>query len=431
MRSPKVRLYIRVRLSDGRDAFVDPAWNKNHSLKEGYAQISGRIEHHPEGTYYLRFLRDGKRVWHRVGQDTHVAITALRNIEHDLQSVALGRTVPTPVADPQALAPLKPLAPKPVAEVQGSASPVPIFLNDAIESYLKEVRRFRSAKTIAACEHMLNLFGSKFPGRAVKDITRKDLLDHMSFLQEKGLGDRTIHNHIMRIGTLLKSHGVVGLLSAADKPKYDEKEVKAYNSDELTFLFAAANPEERVLFEFFLGTGFREQEVMYSTWGNVDFKSKVISVRSKPEMGFRIKDKEERSVPVPDSLIATLADRKRSSTSVLIFPGDNGKPNGHFLRVLQKRAFRAGLNCGECMTKGGQTCVTHAVCGEWGLHKFRKSFATMHSEAGVSTPTIKHWLGHADLATTLRYLAVADLRSERTRNQVNSSFAGLSGRGAA
>ena len=67
----------------------------------------------------------------------------------------------------------------------------------------------------------------------------------------------------------------------------------------------------------------------------------MISVRSKPEMGFRIKDKEERSVPVPDSLIATLADRKRSSTSVLIFPGDNGRPNGHFLRVLQKLAFRA------------------------------------------------------------------------------------------
>ncbi|WP_263367842.1 hypothetical protein [Edaphobacter bradus] len=37
---------------------------------------------------------------------------------------------------------------------------------------------------------------------------------------------------------------------------------------------------------------------MYCTWGNVDFKGKVISVRSKPEMGFRIKDKEERSVPV-------------------------------------------------------------------------------------------------------------------------------------
>lgn len=92
----------------------------------------------------------------------------------------------------------------------------------------------------------------------IKDVTRKDLLDHMSFLLAQGAGDRTIHNHIMRIGTLLKSHGVVGLLSAADKPRYDEKEVEAYNADELAALFAAAIPAERVLFEFFLGTGFRE-----------------------------------------------------------------------------------------------------------------------------------------------------------------------------
>ena len=72
----------------------------------------------------------------------------------------------------------------------------------------------------------------------------------------------------------MKTHGVVGyFLSAADKPQYDEKDVEAYNSDELASLFAAANPEERVLFEFFLGTGYREQEVMYwNSWVNVDFQ---------------------------------------------------------------------------------------------------------------------------------------------------------------
>jgi integrase/recombinase XerD len=420
VRTPKVRLYIRVRLSDGRDAFLDPVWARNRTLRAGYALNEGQHEHHAEGVYYLRYLRNGKRVWQSVGQDPDVAITALRNTEHDLRSIALGRSTPTPV--PSSRASVSPDRTAPSQEAQASVS-----LKEATEFYLEEIRRFRSAKTIAACEHMLNLFESRFPGKAIKDITREDLLEHMSFLSAKGLGDRTIHNHIMRIGTLLKAQGIVGLLRVADKPRYDEKEVEAYNGDELASLFAAANPEERILFEFFLGTGFREQEVMYCTWGNVDFKGKVISVRSKPEMGFRIKDKEERSVPVPDSLIAALADRKKHSTSLLIFPGKDGKPDGHFLRALQKLAFRAGLNCGECVTRSGQSCATAAVCSEWGLHKFRRSFATMHSDAGVSAPTIQRWLGHADLATTLRYLAIADLRSERTRNQVNASFAALGG----
>ena len=186
-----------------------------------------------------------------------------------------------------------------------------------------------------------------------------------------------------------------------------------------------------MIFQFFLETGLREQEVMYTTWRNLDPMGKVVAVRSKPEMGFRIKDKEERSVPVPDSLISALVDRRKHSSSMFVFPGRNGKPNGHFLRMLQKLAYRAGLNCGECKTKSGKTCAVHPVCGEWGLHKFRKTFATLHSEAGVSPRTIQRWLGHGSLACTLRYLAAADLRSERTRSQVNNTFAQFKMSGAA
>jgi len=69
VKTPKVRLYIRVRRSDGRDSFVDPTWNRNRTLRVGYALIDGQPEHHPEGIYYLRFLRSGKRVWEAVGSD--------------------------------------------------------------------------------------------------------------------------------------------------------------------------------------------------------------------------------------------------------------------------------------------------------------------------------------------------------------------------
>jgi integrase/recombinase XerD len=49
----------------------------------------------------------------------------------------------------------------------------------------------------------------------------------------------------------------------------------------------------------------------------------------------------------------------------------------------------------------------------------------MHHEAGVSVCTIQRWLGHSSLDTTLRYLAGSDDASERTRERVNSTFAGL------
>ena len=267
-----------------------------------------------------------------------------------------------------------------------------------------------------------------FPGRSLDSISREHLLDHRAALQQDGLSPRTIYNHIMRINSFLRSQGITGLLKPGDKPTYDEPEVEAYDSDQLESLLRAADDEERLLFEFFLGTGFRDQEVMYCSWKNVDFKGKVITVRSKPELGFRPKDKEERSVPVPDALVDQLVIRRRSSSSTFLFPGRNGAPDGQFLRTLQRLAHRAGLNCGECKNKRGQTCKARPICSAWGLHKFRRTFATMHAEAGVPAPTIQRWLGHSDLATTLRYLAIADIRSERTRSQVNATFAGLNTR---
>ena len=65
------------------------------------------------------------------------------------------------------------------------------------------------------------------------------------------------------------------------------------------------------------------------------------------------------------------------------------------------------------------------MCHHWGLHRFRKTFATMHHEAGVPARTIQRWLRHSSLDTTLRYLAGGDDKSEKTRLKVNNSFAGM------
>ena len=408
MRTLKIALYIRVRLATGRYAYAKPAWNKNRTLRQGYAMVAGKPECHPEGVYYLRFLRGKKRTWSSVGPNPDQANAALQKMQRDLDDVRLGRRAPDPAPNEQKSSVMR--------------------VEDAVTAFLSEVRLFRRPKTIVEYQRMLGVFKRRFGDRPLTSITREDLLDHRATLEAEGKGPRTVYNHIMRVSAFLKASGIVGLLKRQDKPAYDEPEVEAYDADQLEALFAAADAEERMLFEFFLKTGFRDQETMYSTWKNVDFKGKVIKVRSRPELGFRPKDKEERSVPVPDELIAALAARKQKSDSMFIFPGVGGGPNGHFLRTLKKLAKRAGLNCGECINKKNQSCRRCPTCSEWCLHKFRKTFATMHSEAGVPAPTIQRWLGHSDLATTLRYLAIADLRSDRTRQQVNATFASLGSR---
>jgi integrase/recombinase XerD len=86
----KVRIKIRVRLSDGTYPFLDPVLSANGKVKPFYAVVDGKPEHHPEGAYFLRYAKNGKRVWERVGNDAQLALTAKQKLEKTLEAKAVG-----------------------------------------------------------------------------------------------------------------------------------------------------------------------------------------------------------------------------------------------------------------------------------------------------------------------------------------------------
>jgi integrase len=92
-------------------------------------------------------------------------------------------------------------------------------------------------------------------------------------------------------------------------------------------------------------------------------------------------------------------------------------------------ALRAGVNCGHCenVGQGGdKNCNKHAVCQEWGLHRFRKTFASKHYQHNSNRGglrVIQRWLGHHSLDVTIRYLADEEDTAEPIRKQVNDTFA--------
>lgn len=162
---------------------------------------------------------------------------------------------------------------------------------------------------------------------------------------------------------------------------------------------------------------------MHGCWSDIDFTSGVWAIKAKPDLSFTLKDHEERSVPLPDRLIADLEGRRLlRPKDRLLFPTARGGPDGYFLRRLKRYALGCALNCGSCVNKRGLRCDAHPVCKGIELHKFRKTFAFLQHESGVSARTLMSWLGHSDLETTLGYLAIADVRSARTRSQVNKPF---------
>lgn len=209
--------------------------------------------------------------------------------------------------------------------------------------------------------------------------------------------------------------------------KFVEQPPEAYTRQELEDLFRVSNEDEKFLWRFFLGTGFRESECAVAEVTDVNPDTKTIQVIEKSYLGFTPKDCEKRSVPIADALIAQIKERSKSGSCSLLF-GKNGRPDGHLLRLLKTVAFDGGLNCGKCRgTASGKevSCADAAVCEKWILHRFRKNFATDRHNGGASARKIQKWLGHSSLETTLRYLALGDDTTDEVRNLVNDVHIGL------
>ncbi len=396
----KVSIYLRVR-SEGKTLRARPVWLKNCKLRPLYAFVKGQPEFHPEGVYQLRYRNRGRRCWKNVGPDPNNAQQECRKQEAALEAVAVGLEL---VAAPEER----------------------VSIAAAVVRYLSTVEATKSHMSFIGYRCDLKWLLESCKKQYLDQIVRQDLLDFTGYLRRHGLGDRTVFNRLQSTVTFLRSPGITGLLRNNDWPRFTEKKVTTYGAEELQRLFAACGEEDRLLFQFFLGSGLREAEVMYATWPDLDFASKTFTVRAKRDFGFVFtpKDYGERLIPLPDTLIAALKEcRHKNPQARLLFSTPAGKPDGHFLRRLKMVALKAGLNCGHCVNKQGLCCATDPVCKHWELHRFRKTFATLHHEGGVSARTLQEWLGHSSLETTLRYLQVADLRSAKTRLQVNGSFA--------
>jgi integrase len=172
---------------------------------------------------------------------------------------------------------------------------------------------------------------------------------------------------------------------------------------------------------FLLCTGGRRREAQFACWTDVDFERKTYTVTEHADLGFTPKDKEEGTIPIPDLLIDVLTERrKRYPKNRLIFPNKDDKPNQGLLRVVKKLAFRAGINCGHCVSKFGESCADKPVCKNVFLHKLRKTYASRLHKNGLPARTLMRYLRHSDLETTLKYLADED--DDRTRDIVNAAF---------
>ena len=339
-------------------------------------------------SYYARFTKDGKRTCQPLGKHLASAFVAYQNLEMSREFES--RHLPVPAG----LSALREDAPR-------------FLLSACIDKYLVETKDNKARKTWQAYSNALGLFVRSCKRRTVEEVTREDMLAFKTFLRNQRLSERSIWNYFLHVMVFLKWAGVKTAVKKDDWPRKQEREPEEYTEEEIKALLSAAENGERLVLQCFLCSALRSGELAHLTYGDIDFKHSVWTVRPKSDWATKTEN-SQRDVPVPAWLTAKLEERMKAGNRAkdnLIFFNRDGGPDQCLLRIVKRVAARAG------------------VTGRVDDHKFRSTAITRWLRDGNSVQDVMLWVGHKDLNTILRYAAKLNVRKAETLQKASGAFA--------
>ena len=247
----------------------------------------------PGGRYYVEWYIGGTRRRESAGVTTAQALEAQRRKRHELEGRKLG---------------------VPGFETAGEATKKQP-LHVAITKYLEQIDTLKKPNTHRKYEAVLNRFGEFF-----RDITSIDAISGddltrfvVALKRDHKLGANTVLHNAVIVAQFLKRHGRGGITRELQLPERITSLPKEYREEDLGRFFEASYDAERVLFSTFLLTGFREQEVMYLFWSDINLQLQTVRVTAKPELGFYPKRCEERQIPAAAELPVRISLAYRKS----------------------------------------------------------------------------------------------------------------------
>ncbi len=141
--------------------------------------------------------------------------------------------------------------------------------------------------------------------------------------------------------------------------------------------------------------GFRDKELVYLEWADVDLDKNSVYVRTKPEN--RVKDCEERVVPLNSKIRGVLAELPRNGRFVFTNPSGSVWKNNLY-REFQKAVRVAGLQ-------------------DVSMQTLRETFGSHLLRRGVSIYLVSKYLGHSSVDVTTRHYAHVPI--EMTHDEIN------------
>ena len=397
----KAKTSLVARVNDGSGKFPRvPVKIVRNTIKMPLEALGRSFSQEDIIGFYARYSLEGKRHIEPLGKDPGAAYPQFLQREKDVSRVRAG------------LLPLN--EPEPEPELKDCRS----LRTSASEFKTNLITLGKKKATIAGYSRAVDDLAGQYPEKSIDEITKQDMLGHISFLRmkiKKRNGDtkHTYRNRLRNLTVFFNSCGVKNPLAMRDLPKPMKARPTRYSIEVINTMLAKATEEEKDLIHFFLNTGFRDEEAAFSKYSDIDFVKGSINAHAKPEYDWSPKDSEARvqDIVLQPKFIERMKarmDRTNRKASDLIFPqATKEKPDMHLLKIVKRVAKRAGIE-GKPIT----------------LHAFRRTFGSMvQKQYGLEQARI--WLGHSDIETTQRYIAAEEFTTEESRKKVAEMFSGV------
>lgn len=275
--------------------------------------------------------------------------------------------------------------------------PRPKKLEDAIQEFLDHREVVVEPNTWSSDRTAMAHMQDWFKNAKTTDITAGEIQKFVNARVKAGYAIGSIRTLLTSVGPFLKFVGLEGLASGIELPNREVVEAHAWSDEQIDDLRKAAKyvartrserewPDPRMVLDFFLASGCRQQEGYAAEWKRIDYHDKTIRLlyqldRNTNEMRI-LKGKLGRTVILLKGFLENWYDE---SAKGLILGKPNGKPLGYRSQVnLLTRIFDA------------------AQLKEYGVghHSLRHTYARQFLEQTESLTLLQEMLGHKSIKTT-------------------------------
>jgi len=272
--------------------------------------------------------------------------------------------------------------------------------------YLR-VEKALSTNTMMAYKRDIRKFDEFMSQRKVGlvDARRRDVVDFLAGLYQRGLDSRTVARHLVTIRNFYRFCITEGLVKedpacSIESPKIRKTLPHFLSIPEVERLLAVPDTDtvmglrDRAMIELMYSTGLRVSELCGLRVGDIQMNGGSLRCIGKGN--------KERIVPVGRRALDAIQDYLRDSRPKLIpekgspylFLNKRGGKMGRiiFWQLLRDYGVKAGLR--ESLKP----------------HMLRHSFATHLLDGGADLRSVQMMLGHADITTTQIYTHVVEER---------------------